>query len=147
MFKFNTKGQSVLEYAVLLGVVISGILIMQMFMKRGFQGQLKGSSDAIAEGQAFSASSTTTKQGAEMSGNQITTQEVGTGETIKKFPGATAAIGTIAKGAYTYQKTSGGKITSTSESKTNSATDEKVKWSEHPTTDEGADYDVPGVGN
>jgi len=145
MFRQNRSGQSVLEYAVLLGVVVSGILIMQMFMKRGFQGQLKGSSDAISEGQAFSASGTTTQQFAEMQGNQITTQEVGTGQTIKKFPGASGAIGTIAKDAYSYQKSSGAKITSTSAAKTDSATQEKVQWGEHPDTTAGSDYDIPAV--
>jgi hypothetical protein len=143
MFRYNRKGQSVLEYAVLLGVVIAGILIMQMFMKRGFQGQLKSSSDEISGGQSFSASSTTTSQGATMQGNQVTTQEVGTGSTIKSF--GAPAIGTISKGAYTYQKTEGGSITSTSEAKTDAATNEAVKWNEHPSSTAGGDYDISEV--
>lgn len=51
------KGQSILEYAVLLMVVIVALMIMQVYVKRSYQGRLKQESDSL--GQQYSPKHTT----------------------------------------------------------------------------------------
>ncbi|MCK9603365.1 MAG: hypothetical protein M0R66_03305 [Candidatus Omnitrophica bacterium] len=43
------RGQSILEYAVLIAVIASGLIFMQLYMKRGLQGALRGQSESIGE--------------------------------------------------------------------------------------------------
>lgn len=43
----HTKGQSTLEYCVLIAVVISAILAMQIYSKRAVEGRFRQSSDQI----------------------------------------------------------------------------------------------------
>jgi len=43
------KSQSVLEYAVIVSVVIAGLLAMQTYVKRGYQGKLRDSADNIGD--------------------------------------------------------------------------------------------------
>lgn len=50
-------GQSLLEYVILLAVIISSLLIMQFYVKRGYQGRLKQEADDI--GQQYSPGHTT----------------------------------------------------------------------------------------
>jgi len=45
----NRKGQSTLEYAIIVAVVIGGLLVMQHYIKRGYQGKLKSASDDMGE--------------------------------------------------------------------------------------------------
>ena len=53
MFKFlkkkKMKGQSTLEYAVLIIIVIGALLSIQIYIKRGVQGRLKSATDDIGE--------------------------------------------------------------------------------------------------
>jgi len=42
-------GQSTLEYAVVIAVVVAAILAMQIYMKRGVQGKLRTATDDIGE--------------------------------------------------------------------------------------------------
>ena len=51
MFKFlrKIKGQSTLEYAVLIIIVIGALLSIQVYIKRGIQGRLRGASDDIGD--------------------------------------------------------------------------------------------------
>ena len=53
MFKFlnkkKTKGQSTLEYAVLIIIVIGALLSIQIYIKRGVQGRLKSATDDIGD--------------------------------------------------------------------------------------------------
>ena len=51
MFKFlrKMKGQSTLEYAVLVIIVIGALLSIQVYIKRGVQGRLKSAADDIGE--------------------------------------------------------------------------------------------------
>jgi hypothetical protein len=51
------KGQSTLEYVILLGFVIAALIAMGVYMKRGAQGQLREASDRI--GQQYEAGKTT----------------------------------------------------------------------------------------
>lgn len=62
MLLSQKKGQSTLEYALLIAAVVSGLLVMQMYVKRGMSGRVKSSSDELGEQYdptAFSASYTT----------------------------------------------------------------------------------------
>lgn len=44
----NTKrGQSVLEYAILMVIIIAALLTLQTYVKRGIQGRLKSATDDI----------------------------------------------------------------------------------------------------
>ena len=54
---FIKKGQSIVEYALLLGVIISALLIMQVFIKRAYQGRIKQGADEV--GQQYSPGHTT----------------------------------------------------------------------------------------
>ncbi len=62
--KFNARGQSTLEYAIIIMVVVGALLAMQIYMKRGLEGKLKDSSDNIgaqySAGNVSSSHTTTT---------------------------------------------------------------------------------------
>jgi hypothetical protein len=45
----NRKGQSTLEYAIIICVVVAGLFAMQSYVKRGYQGKLKSSADDMGE--------------------------------------------------------------------------------------------------
>lgn len=51
MFKLlrKMKGQSTLEYAVLIIIVIGALLSIQVYIKRGVQGRLKSAADDIGD--------------------------------------------------------------------------------------------------
>lgn len=68
------NGQSTLEYAVIIAVVVGGLLAMQIYMKRGVQGKLRESTDRI--GEQYSAGNTVYK---------YTTEQVGDMETRETF--------------------------------------------------------------
>ena len=50
------KGQSTLEYAILIIIIIGALLSIQVYIKRGLQGRLKSASDDI--GDQFSVGNT-----------------------------------------------------------------------------------------
>ena len=62
MFKnFNKKkGQSTLEYAVLIVIIIAAHLAMNQYIKRGLQGRLKSATDDI--GDQFSPGNTNSRK-------------------------------------------------------------------------------------
>jgi len=118
----NHRGQSIVEYAILLGVVIAALLIMQMFIKRGYQGGLKDAADKM--GDQFSANETTILQKRTMTAgdNQTIISEAGTNAAkINKFLPDSGAVGTVAKGVYSMQKREGGNTTSTIKTNTSAA--------------------------
>jgi len=43
------NGQSTLEYAVLIVVIIAALIAMQVYLKRGIQGRMRESTDQIGE--------------------------------------------------------------------------------------------------
>lgn len=53
--RLNKRGQSTLEYAIVIAVIVGGLIAMQVYFKRGVQGKLKQSADDI--GSQFSPSS------------------------------------------------------------------------------------------
>ena len=54
------KGQSTLEYAILIIIIIGALLSIQVYIKRGIQGRLKGAADDI--GDQFSPGNTNVVQ-------------------------------------------------------------------------------------
>ncbi len=71
----NTKrGQSVLEYAILMVIIIAALLTLQTYIKRGIQGRLKSATDDIG-------SQYTTANGANY--YKIVTTNSDTNETVK----------------------------------------------------------------
>lgn len=46
--KIKSNGQSLLEYSVLLAVAISGLLVTQMYLKRGIQGRMRQAGQNIS---------------------------------------------------------------------------------------------------
>ncbi len=55
--RLRTKGQSTLEYSILIAIVVAALLAMQIYMKRGVEGRLKSTTDDI--GEQFEAGNTT----------------------------------------------------------------------------------------
>jgi uncharacterized protein (UPF0333 family) len=49
MFYVKTKGQSTLEYVILLGFVVAALIAMGVYMKRGSEGQLRSAVDQVGE--------------------------------------------------------------------------------------------------
>ncbi|MFA5357039.1 MAG: hypothetical protein WC301_06555 [Candidatus Omnitrophota bacterium] len=45
----NRKGQSTLEYALIIAVVVAGLLLMQHYVKRGYSGRLRSAADDMGE--------------------------------------------------------------------------------------------------
>lgn len=78
MFKYlnnkRKKGQSTLEYAVLIIIIIGALLSIQVYIKRGIQGRLKSATDDI--GDQFSPGNTNVVT--------ITTTSSNTTDTFKK---------------------------------------------------------------
>ena len=60
MFKYfnkrRIKGQSTLEYAILIIIILGALLSIQVYIKRGIQGRLKSAADDI--GDQFSVGNT-----------------------------------------------------------------------------------------
>jgi hypothetical protein len=145
MIRRNT-GQSIVEYAILLGVVIAALLIMQMFIKRAYQGGLKESADKI--GTQFSASGTTTSQNRTMSTPQVITEGVATTSLINTYAapiGMESALDAAGQDVYSYTQRTGGKSTMTSESKTESTGMEKTRVSEYGAGETVEDFTMPAV--
>jgi len=134
---FTRKGQSILEYSILLAVVIAVLLIMQSFVKRGYQGSLKSSADKM--GEQFSASSTTIKEKQEMAGAKNVVTEVATtdavmGQFTNQMPAALtpAMTGTLDNAnTYSLNTATGGVVTATTEQKTDSASLEKARLADY----------------
>jgi uncharacterized protein (UPF0333 family) len=57
MNKRRMRGQGTLEYVILTGFVVAALIAMGIYMKRGFQGRLRESTDQI--GGQYSAQHTT----------------------------------------------------------------------------------------
>jgi uncharacterized protein (UPF0333 family) len=49
MFYVRTKGQSTLEYVILLGFVVAALIAMGVYMKRASEGKLRESTDQVGE--------------------------------------------------------------------------------------------------
>jgi len=144
---FTRKGQSILEYAILLAVVIAVLLIMQAFVKRGYQGSLKTSSDKM--GEQFSASGTTIKDERTMADPQDIVTEVGTTTSMMgqfTLPeGVPTARGTLDQGVpvYSLNTRTAGNVVSETKQRTDSAAEEKARMSEMPESATVTDFTNP----
>lgn len=76
---FKRKGQSTLEYAVLIVVIIAALVAMQVYLKRGIQGRMRESADQI--GEQFSPGATVS--------NRVTTSTASTYETSDAWSSTT----------------------------------------------------------
>ena len=72
------RGQSTLEYAVLVVIIIGALLSIQFYLKRGIQGRLKSSADDI--------------------GDQYSAGNTNVFKTVKTFTSTTEDAGTAAAG-------------------------------------------------
>ena len=80
MFKYlnkrKNKGQSTLEYAVLIIIIIGALLSIQVYIKRGIQGRLKSATDDIGDqfspGNTYVNKHTVTNAQETQSSNQAT---------------------------------------------------------------------------
>ena len=75
------KGQSTLEYALIIAVVVGALLAMDIYVKRGVQGKLRQATDDI--GQQFEAENTTGSHTITRTGSDVqTTKSGGVVETV-----------------------------------------------------------------
>jgi len=142
MSRRNT-GQSILEYAILLGVIIAALLIMQVFVKRSYQGGLKESADKM--GEQFSAGGTTIKQDRQMLEDQKIVDGVATTTLVNDFRPSELkeeAKDAVSQGVYSYNQRTGGKSSMTTESKTDSANKEDTRYTDYETK-EVTDFTSP----
>ncbi len=49
MTRKNNRGQSTLEYAILIIIIIAALLSLQTYVKRGVQGRLKSATDDVGD--------------------------------------------------------------------------------------------------
>jgi len=66
------KGQSTLEYGLIIAVVVAALLAINYYMKKGMQGKLKESTDSI--GRQFAPETFSTAWQSVSSGNTVTTE-------------------------------------------------------------------------
>jgi uncharacterized protein (UPF0333 family) len=45
----NRKGQSTLEYAIVVAVIVAGLIAMQFYVKRGWEGKLRNAADNMGD--------------------------------------------------------------------------------------------------
>ncbi len=83
------KGQSTLEYAMVIAVVVGALLAIQIYMKRGVQGKLRESSDQI--GEQFDANNTTINRTTTRKGTTVEKVEAGV---TTKSSGGVSGLGT-----------------------------------------------------
>ncbi len=96
--KMNKKGQSTLEYGILIAVVVGALIAMSVYMKRGVQGKLRSSTDDI--GEQFSPAATTSEYTitAESASKEVNTAGAITTTITKDTRGRTGSetVGTLA---------------------------------------------------
>ncbi len=96
------QGQSVLEYAILMVIVIAALLSLQVYIKRGLQGRLKSSTDEIGDGYSQAQGANYVKVTYTRSN---TTEDLKAGTTMTTmrkptFTQSNATIGTNTEGEY-----------------------------------------------
>ena len=78
------RGQSTLEYAVLIVVIIGALLTIQVYMKRGVQGRLKSAADDI--GDQYSDGNTNIIKTTVKNSDSLEVFNAGTSSTTLKTP-------------------------------------------------------------
>lgn len=77
------KGQSTLEYAMIIAVVVGALILMQQYMKRGVQGKLRESVDNI--GGQYSAGNVKSTFTVTQTGNLVTRETFGLDDKATSF--------------------------------------------------------------
>jgi hypothetical protein len=54
----KNKGQSMLEYFILIGIIMGALFAMQAYMKRGIQGKMRASADQVSYEGTYSPGAT-----------------------------------------------------------------------------------------
>lgn len=54
----RNQGQSTIEYMVLIGIIVAGLITMQVYVKRAAQGRIKGYADQLSDGGAYAPAAT-----------------------------------------------------------------------------------------
>jgi uncharacterized protein (UPF0333 family) len=69
--KLNKRGQSTLEYGVLIAIIVGALLVMQVYIKRGVQGKLRQATDDIGSqfSPGYTTYTSTTRSGANSTEN------------------------------------------------------------------------------
>jgi len=140
MLKRKNKAQSLIEYAVVFSVVVAAILIMQAFIKRGYQGSLKDSADKM--GEQFSAGNTTTSQNRTLNGTQTILHEAGTTAKIEAVLGELGDLPVSnvtthdldSQEVYSVDTRTGGTTTAKTSVRTDSAVNEATRWGDYNNT-------------
>jgi len=81
----KTKGQSTLEYALIIAVVVAAFLAMQHYMRRGVEGKLRESIDDMSQGGQYAAGNTTSNVTTTQVGNFSTDESNEYGATTVKY--------------------------------------------------------------
>jgi uncharacterized protein (UPF0333 family) len=105
MFKLQKKGQSTLEYVILIGFVVAALILMGVYMKRSIQGKLRESSDQI--GEQFSAAHTKSNYITHSKLKQEETQTGGGVSVIKYITNNQSRSGSETVANFTVQDASG----------------------------------------
>lgn len=84
------KGQSTLEYAILIIIILGALLSIQIYIKRGVQGRLKSAADDI--GDQFSPGNTNVVRTVSTSGKTSDTFLAGQTESKMLAPSTTTTL-------------------------------------------------------
>jgi Flp pilus assembly pilin Flp len=79
------RGQSTLEYAVLIVVIIGALISIQVYLKRGIQGRFKSSADDI--GDQYSDGNTNVIKTTVTNSSSLQLFNAGVGSTVLTGPG------------------------------------------------------------
>ena len=71
------KGQSILEYALIIAVIVGALIAMQIFLKRSVQGKLRDSIDDIGGGGQYAAGHVSSNFVTQQVGNYTTNETFG----------------------------------------------------------------------
>jgi Flp pilus assembly pilin Flp len=92
MFR-KKRGQSALEYALVISVAVLALIAINVYMKRGVQGRLKASTDQI--GKQFDPNVFTQAWRTTSTGNTVTTESRSVGGNVNSSTSAGERIGRV----------------------------------------------------
>jgi hypothetical protein len=98
------RGQSILEYAILIAVVVGALIAMQIFLKRSVQGKLRESIDDIGGGQ-YAAGYMSSNIATQQIGNYTTNEMFGVDASDQRAQGFSNYVITEAPMTNTYTTT------------------------------------------
>ncbi len=136
MLTRTKKGQSILEYAILLAVIVAALMIMQSLVKRGYQGGLKDAADKM--GEQYSVGKTTITQTRNMTADQTIIEETAVNKTFMqnfvtdaKMKAGVVDLQEKGKEAYSLSTRTGGRMISNVTSTTEGAKNEPTRMTDY----------------